>query len=102
VEKDGSNDVTIGNPLALLPHQLYSVAGKDSISAEDGQRFGQGLGNEETVEGVAMVVRERFKLKDVFVADGKELHAVRVHLVAEVGDGGTDGVELAGLDLDGI
>jgi hypothetical protein len=44
----------------------------------------------------------RFELKDVFVAKGKELHAVRVHLVADVGDGRAYGVELAGLDLDGI
>ena len=37
----------------------------------------------------------------MLVTDGKEFHAVGFHLVADVGDGGADGVELAGLDLDG-
>src|SRR5947209_6227744 len=82
-------------PDAGLPHQLYSVAGEGAVCAEDGKGLGEGLGDEEAVERVAVVVGERFELEDVLVADGKEGHAVGVHLVAEVGDGRADGVELA-------
>jgi hypothetical protein len=31
---------------AGLPHQLYSVVGEGAVSAEDGERFGDGLGYE--------------------------------------------------------
>jgi hypothetical protein len=41
------------------------------------------------------------ELQDIFVADRKEFHAVGVHLVADVGDGRSDGVQFARLDLDG-
>jgi hypothetical protein len=47
-----------------------SIAGEGAVSAEDGERFGEGLGDQETVERVAVVLGERFELKDVLVTDG--------------------------------
>src|SRR5258708_35178283 len=70
------------------PDELDTIILEGFVASEDGERFREGLGDEETVEGVAVVVGERFELKDVRVADGKEGHAEGEHSAAEVGDGG--------------
>ena len=69
---------------AALPDDFDWVEGELFVVAEDGEGFRDGLGDEQAVEGVAVVDGEGFELEDVLVADGEELHAVILHLVAQV------------------
>ena len=71
----------------MLPDGLCAVDAKDLVGAEDGELLLEGLGDEQAVEGVAVMRWERFEVEDVLVTDGKEFHAIGVHLVADVGDG---------------
>ena len=83
------------------PDDLDSILFEGPVAGQDGKRFGDGLGYQKAIEGIAVVVGKRFELEDVRVTDGEELHAVGVHLVPDIGNRRADGVELAGLDLDG-
>src|ERR1017187_677339 len=75
-----------------LPDDFDGVEAEFFVVSEDGEGFGDGLGDEEAVEGVAVVRGQSFESQDVLVADGEELHAVVFHLVADIGHRRAEGV----------
>ena len=54
-----------------LPDQLDVVELELLVGGEDRQFLGKSLGDQQTVEGIAVVMRQRFKVEDVVITDGE-------------------------------
>ncbi len=84
-----------------LPDYLYWIAGKLSVAGYYGKSFGDGLGDQEPIEGIAVVRFERTEGNQVTGTQGKQVESLLAHFVDEILNRRADLRELSLADLDG-